>query len=61
MKTVVWGLLIPFIGTAAGAACVFFLNKDLRAGGLYSRMWADYNQAVKWKISQAETGRKEVR
>ena len=32
MKTVIWGLLIPFIGTAAGAACVFFLKKDLRAG-----------------------------
>ena len=32
MKTVVWGLLIPFAGTAAGAACVFFLKKDLRAG-----------------------------
>ncbi len=23
------------------------------AGGLYARMWADYNQAVKWKISSA--------
>lgn len=32
MKTVIWGLLIPFIGTAAVAACVFFLKKDLRAG-----------------------------
>ena len=32
MKTVIWGLLIPFIGTAAGAACVFFLKKDLQAG-----------------------------
>ncbi|MBQ4473639.1 MAG: ZIP family metal transporter, partial [Lachnospiraceae bacterium] len=32
MKTVVLGLLIPFAGTAAGAACVFFLKKDLRAG-----------------------------
>ena len=21
------------------------------AGGLYARMWADYNQAVQWKIS----------
>ena len=31
MKTVIWGLLIPFIGTAAGAACVFFLKKDLRS------------------------------
>ena len=30
MKTVLLGLLIPFIGTAAGAACVFFLRKDLK-------------------------------
>ena len=26
------GLLIPFAGTAAGAACVFFLKRDLRRG-----------------------------
>ena len=32
MKTVVTGLLIPFVGTAAGAACVFFLKKDLKRG-----------------------------
>ncbi|MBR2264919.1 MAG: ZIP family metal transporter [Firmicutes bacterium] len=32
IKTVVWGLLIPFVGTTAGAACVFFLQKDLKAG-----------------------------
>ena len=30
MKTIVLGLLIPFIGTSAGAACVFFLKKDLK-------------------------------
>ena len=30
MMTVIWGLLIPFIGTGAGAACVFFLKKDLK-------------------------------
>ena len=24
------------------------------AGGLYARMWADYNQAVKWRISVSE-------
>lgn len=29
MKTVITGLLIPFAGTAVGAACVFFLKKDL--------------------------------
>ena len=32
MKTVMIGLLIPFLGTAAGAACVFFLRKDLKLG-----------------------------
>ena len=30
MSTVIIGLLIPFVGTAAGAACVFFLKKDLK-------------------------------
>ncbi|MBQ1352262.1 MAG: ZIP family metal transporter [Oscillospiraceae bacterium] len=34
MKTVMGGLLIPFIGTASGAACVFFLKKDLKGGAL---------------------------
>ncbi len=28
----IWGLVLPFIGTSAGAACVFFLKKDLEAG-----------------------------
>ena len=32
MNAVVTGLLIPFLGTAAGAGCVFFLKKDLKAG-----------------------------
>ena len=32
MKTVIPGLLIPFLGTAAGAVCVFFLRKDLKRG-----------------------------
>ena len=26
-----YGILIPFIGTSAGAACVFFMKKDLNA------------------------------
>ena len=26
---VIWGLLIPFIGTSAGAGCVFFMGKEL--------------------------------
>ena len=32
MEAIVTGLLIPFIGTSAGAACVFFLQKELRIG-----------------------------
>ena len=32
MNTILTGLMIPFLGTAAGAACVFFLRKDLRLG-----------------------------
>ena len=32
MDQIIWGLMIPFIGTAAGAACVFFLKNDLRSG-----------------------------
>ncbi len=32
MKTVIMGLLIPFLGTSAGSACVFFFKKDLRTG-----------------------------
>ena len=31
MKPVILGLLIPFLGTAAGAGCVFFLKKELSA------------------------------
>ena len=27
------------------------------AGGLYSRMWADYNQAVRWKITSEREGK----
>ena len=30
INTVLSGLLIPFIGTAAGAGCVFFLKNDLK-------------------------------
>ena len=27
--TVIWGLLIPFLGTALGSACVLFMKKDM--------------------------------
>ena len=29
MSTLITGLLIPFVGTAAGAGCVFFLRREL--------------------------------
>ncbi|MBO4832071.1 MAG: ZIP family metal transporter [Oscillospiraceae bacterium] len=32
MNTVITGLLVPFFGTAVGAACVFFLRSGLRLG-----------------------------
>ena len=32
MKMVIIGLLIPFVGTAAGASCVFFLKNELKIG-----------------------------
>lgn len=32
MKTVIMGLMIPFIGTSLGAACVFILRKELKTG-----------------------------
>ena len=25
-----------------------------KAGGLYAKMWADYNKAAEWKISKGE-------
>ena len=31
MKDIVSGLMLPFIGTVCGAACVFFMNWDLNA------------------------------
>ena len=36
-------------------------HKELTAaGGLYARMWADYNQAVQWKLTGGSTGEKEA-
>ncbi len=32
MSTVIIGLLIPFVGTAAGSACVFFLKDEIKSG-----------------------------
>ena len=29
-KNIIYGLMIPFLGTSLGAACVFFMKKDLK-------------------------------
>ena len=39
-----WGLLIPFLGTTAGAACVFFMKKSL--GDLVRRSLAGFAAGV---------------
>lgn len=37
------GLLIPFIGTSTGVACVFFMKKNLSSSGGFDRIcgWRD--------------------
>ncbi len=30
MMTVFWGLFLPFAGTTLGAACVFFLRREVK-------------------------------
>gem|GEM_PF-4253630 len=32
MTTVFWGLMIPFAGTTFGAACVFFMKREMHDG-----------------------------
>ena len=43
MKEIIAGLLVPFLGTSLGAACVFFLKKELnyrnRSLGLRQASW----------------------
>ena len=29
----------------------------IAAGGLYTRMWADYNQAIQWKMESGKEGK----
>ena len=38
---VFYGILIPFLGTAAGAACVFFMKKNLNGHlpALLQELW----------------------
>ena len=39
-----FGLLLPFLGTALGAACVFFMQKSL--GDLVQRLLAGFAAGV---------------
>ena len=54
------------LSTVVGADKIVVLNSGrvveqgthaelVAAGGLYSRMWADYNQAVSWRIESSVT------
>ncbi len=44
MKAVFWGILIPFLGTALGSTCVFFMKKSL--GDLVQRSLAGFAAGV---------------
>ena len=44
MTETFWGILIPFLGTSLGAACVFFMRRAL--GDLVQRSLADFAAGV---------------
>lgn len=44
MTAVFWGILIPFLGTTLGSACVFFMKKSL--GDLVQRSLAGFAAGV---------------
>ena len=59
------------LSTVVGADKIIVLDKGnvveqgthtelTAAGGLYARMWADYNRAVQWKLTGGSTGEKEA-
>lgn len=44
MTEIFWGILIPFLGTSLGAACVFFMRRAL--GDLVQRSLAGFAAGV---------------
>ena len=53
---IVWGLLLPFMGTVLGAGCVFWMRGPLRRG--VQRVLAGFAAGVMvaasvWKIGRA--------
>ena len=53
--SIVAGLLIPFLGTTAGAACVFFLKKQI--GGNIQRIFTGFAAGVMVAASRSEERR----
>ena len=46
-----YGVVVADVNLPAAEALVQELTA---AGGLYARMWADYNKAVQWKITSEQ-------
>lgn len=44
MTETFWGILIPFLGTSLGAACIFFMRRAL--GDLVQRLLAGFAAGV---------------
>ena len=57
--SIVAGLLIPFLGTTAGAACVFFLKNQI--GGNIQRIFTGFAAGVSFGVVFADTGHGYVR
>ena len=51
--SIVAGLLIPFLGTTAGAACVFFLKKQI--GGNIQRIFTGFAAGISKDHTEAAT------
>ena len=48
MTDTFWGLLIPFLGTSLGAACVFFMQGEMNRG--VERGLTGFASGVMWRL-----------